>query len=82
MYGLDYFLNEYASLTVNSKGQRFLANGNKLSTDMFTDIVAARNGLELSGSIVRIYDGSGEFTALYTADTEQECYRAYKMFLA
>lgn len=81
VYGLDYFLNEYASLTVNSKGQRFLANGNKLSTDMFTDIVAARNGLEISGSIVRIYDGSGEFTALYTADTEQECYRAYKMFL-
>lgn len=69
---VDSLLKEYPAVTVYSDNEFRLKNGNILTDVTGVDALT-------SGSLVRIYDSMGNFTALYRK--EEDGLHAYKMFL-
>ena len=74
---VDSFFDGMARVTVKKVGMRYLLNGNRISLPL----TSARRGEIPDGGIVRIYDESGRFYALYRYSAQQEQFTGHKMFL-
>lgn len=67
--------------------ERLVRNGNPLSRELIRPCFLAENGLSVEnmdpydGQMVRIYDSSEHFLAIYQFDRQREQWRAAKMFL-
>lgn len=74
---MDTLLQDYPVLHILNDAQciKLLMNGNKLYPGSFVENTVYND------TVVRVYDGLGEFRALYTYDVEKGQYVPYKMFL-
>ena len=70
---VDEMFAAYPAATVTAEGEKFLMNGNPLPQEMLRQEDATAEG------IIRVYDQSGRFQALY-ASGEKNTYRPWKTF--
>lgn len=75
---VDSMFSYMPSLTVNDFGERLLHNGNPLPENVFTEVWDETSG---DGILVRVYDCSGNFTAIYSYNRKHREFKTVKMFL-
>ncbi len=74
----DRVFMEYESAVVNGKGENALLNGNKLCPDQLD---FAHHTVFQDGDMIRVYDGSRAFKAVYTFVKNEGMFKPFKMFL-
>ncbi len=74
----DSVFMEYESAVVNRKGENALLNGNKLCPDQLD---FAHHTVFQDGDMIRVYDGSRAFKAVYTFVKNEGMFKPFKMFL-
>lgn len=70
----DKLMPDIPELHISAKGEKLLANGNKLSADSFVENQIYRD------TYVKVYDENGRFVALYEYSDEKRQYVPFKMF--
>ena len=70
----DKLMPDIPELHISAKGEKLLANGNKLSADSFVENQIYRD------TYVKVYDENGRFEALYEYSDEKRQYVPFKMF--
>ena len=70
----DKLMPDIPELHISAKGEKLLANGNKLSADSFVENQIYRD------TYVKVYDENGRFAALYEYSDEKRQYVPFKMF--
>ncbi len=70
----DKLMPDIPELHISAKGEKLLANGNKLSADSFVENQIYRD------TYVKVYDEHGRFAALYEYSDEKRQYVPFKMF--
>lgn len=70
----DKLMPDIPELHISAKGEKLLANGNKLSADSFVENQIYRD------TYVKIYDANDRFAALYEYSDEKRQYVPFKMF--
>ena len=70
----DKLMPDIPELHISAKGEKLLANGNKLSADAFAEDKIYRD------TYVKVYDENGRFAALYEYSDEKRQYVPFKMF--
>ena len=70
----DKLMPDIPELHISAKGEKLLANGNKLSADAFAEDKIYRD------TYVKVYDENGGFAALYEYSDEKRQYVPFKMF--
>lgn len=70
----DKLMPDIPELHISAKGEKLLANGNKLSADSFVENQIYRD------TYVKVYDEHGRFAALYKYSDEKRQYVPFKMF--
>ena len=70
----DKLMPDIPELHISAKGEKLLANGNKLSADSFVE-----NQIYMD-TYVKVYDENGRFAALYEYSVEKRQYVPFKMF--
>lgn len=70
----DKLMPDIPELHISAKGEKLLANGNKLSADSFVENQIYRN------TYVKVYDENRRFAALYEYSDEKRQYVPFKMF--
>ena len=70
----DKLMPDIPELHISAKGEKFLANGNKLSADSFVENQIYRD------TYVKVYDANDRFAALYEYSDEKRQYVPFKMF--
>lgn len=70
----DKLMPDIPELHISAKGEKLLANGNKLSADAFAEDKIYRD------TYVKVYDENGRFVALYEYSDEKRQYVPFKMF--
>ena len=74
----DSVFMEYESAVVNRKGENALLNGNKLCPDQLD---FAHHTVFQDGDMIRVYDGSRAFKAVYTFVKNEGMFKPFKMVL-
>ncbi|MDE7321132.1 MAG: tRNA pseudouridine(55) synthase TruB [Lachnospiraceae bacterium] len=74
----DSVFMEYDSAVVNHDGQNALSNGNKLHIEQLD---FAHHTFFRDGDMIRVYDGSHTFKAVYIFVKSEGMFRPFKMFL-
>jgi tRNA pseudouridine55 synthase len=72
---VDKVFEDLDVITVNAEGDRYLANGNKLFSELFEGTVQPEDKQRF-----RVYRADGEFAAVYEYDKNSELYKPYRMF--
>lgn len=70
----DKLMPDIPELHISAKGEKLLANGNKLSADSFVENQVYRD------TYVKVYDENDRFAALYEYSDEKRQYVPFKMF--
>lgn len=70
----DKLMPDIPELHISAKGEKLLANGNKLSADSFVENQIYRD------TYVKVYDENERFAALYEYSDEKRQYVPFKMF--
>lgn len=70
----DKLMPDIPELHISAKGEKLLANGNKLSADSFVENQIYRD------TYVKVYDANDRFAALYEYSDEKRQYVPFKMF--
>lgn len=70
----DKIMPDIPELHISAKGEKLLANGNKLSADSFVENQIYRD------TYVKVYDENERFAALYEYSDEKRQYVPFKMF--
>lgn len=70
----DKLMPDIPELHISAKGEKLLANGNKLSADAFAENKIHRD------TYVKVFDENGRFAALYEYSDEKRQYVPFKMF--
>ena len=70
----DKLMPDIPELHISAKGEKLLANGNKLSADSFVENQIYRD------TYVKVYDEHGRFAALYEYSDGKRQYVPFKMF--
>lgn len=70
----DKLMPDIPELHISAKGEKLLANGNKLSADSFVENQIYRD------TYVKVYDENGRFASLYEYSDEKRQYVPFKMF--
>lgn len=74
----DSIFMEYEGASVKSEAENALMNGNKL---YFRQLDFDNNTFFKDGDLLRVYNGKGEFQAVYTFVKNEGVFKPYKMFL-
>lgn len=79
---LDSLLSDLPAYRVTTVGNKYLLNGNRLTTNELIPETESVNDLDGRKPLrIRVYDSKGDFTAIYDYIKEENKYKPYKMFL-